>query len=314
MAKESCAGSALLVVLIMFGVIAALALIISRSVSGAANELSAARATSEAQSDLRAGIELGVAAIFKLGDDMRSGDADANLPNRRIAVRVTNERARIDLNAASAEVLAGLFEASGVEKDEASSLAANVVRWRGSTSQKPTATPARDDHALAPGSLPLAGSSMTMGSESKSPSEQPSTRRYFFHPTQLVSLPGFSKAFVRTLLPFVTVANGLNQIDPFIASEGVLNALPESSPSKVEAFLSAREANTSRDTAILLLGVDKELLTSDASRGWRLQIVTTRNAGKSLRRSEAVIAVVKDDKELYRVVYVVDDADPLHAD
>src|SRR5215475_13869781 len=88
-------GSALLVVLIMLGVVALLAAAVARSVSGAALELSVAHVSSETESDLRAGIELGVAAIFQLGKDMRSADTAVDLADRRIAVRVTNERARI---------------------------------------------------------------------------------------------------------------------------------------------------------------------------------------------------------------------------
>src|SRR6516165_1373785 len=131
-------GSALLVVLIMLGVIGLLAAAVARSVSGTALELSVAHRTSESESDLRAGIELGVAAILKLGDEMRSADTAVDLADRRITVRVTNERARIDLNKANAEVLAGLFKAVGVDNDEAASLAANVVNWRGGDgSQRP---------------------------------------------------------------------------------------------------------------------------------------------------------------------------------
>src|SRR5262249_30272012 len=103
-------GSALLVVLVMLGVIAILAAAVARSVSGAALELSASRASAESDSDLRAGIELGVAAILKLGNDMRSAEASANLRGRRIAVRVTNERARIDLNRAKLDLLSGLLK------------------------------------------------------------------------------------------------------------------------------------------------------------------------------------------------------------
>src|SRR5690349_8608469 len=52
------AGSALLVVLVMLGVVAILAAVASRSVSGAAREMSAARAVSQSQADLIAGVEL----------------------------------------------------------------------------------------------------------------------------------------------------------------------------------------------------------------------------------------------------------------
>jgi len=301
-------GSAMLVVLVMLGVIAVLAAAVARSVSGAALELRAARAASETDSDLRAGIELGVAAILKLGDEMRSADASVDLADRRIAVSITNERARIDLNKAKADVLTGLFKAEGLDDDEAASLAANVVSWRGgAASQKPVA-PLQDDQHLG-GLTGSFGFDTPMGSQPKETPKQIPSLRFFFHPMQLVSVPGFSKVLVRRLLPFLTVANGANQINPFIAAPGVLNALPGSSNSKVEACLDARDGNVSRDTAIQLLGVDKELLSEDPADGWRLQITSTSRAGRP-RFSEAVIAGVKSDgTEPYRVLYVVDDAD-----
>jgi type II secretory pathway component PulK len=301
-------GSALLVVLVMLGVIAVLAVAIARSVSGAALELSAARATQETESDLRAGIELGVAAILKLGEDMRSADAAVDLTGRRITVRITNERARIDINKARLDVLTGLLKAEAIDDNEAASLAANIVEWRGgAASDSPTALP-QDDQHLGGFSQSASLGAPTAVAAKQVPKQVP-TLRFFFHPIQLVSVPGFSKTLVKRLFPFLTVANGANQINPFIAGPNVLNALPGASTSKVDAFLDARDGNVSRDTAILLLGVDKQLLSEDPARGWRLQITITPRTGR-VRHCEAVIAGINGDGgEPYHVLYVLDDTD-----
>jgi len=301
---ESSSGSALLVVLMMLGVIAVLAAVVSRSVSGAALELRAARDASETETDLRAGIELGVAAILKLGEDVRSADAEVDLPDRRIAVLATNERARIDLNLADASILTALLKSVGVEDNEAASLAANILDWRGSvSSQQALAT---NEDVAHFGGAPHAGAfNSTTGFQSRATPKQTATIRFFLHPMQLTSVPGFSRAVVKAMLPLVTVASGSKQIDPFIASAGVLNALPDSSSGKVEAFIEARDGNTSPETALLLLGVDKQLLTDEAALGWRLQIVSTRRTGET-HRGEAVVAILKDDAEPYRVVYIDD--------
>jgi general secretion pathway protein K len=305
---QNCRGSALLVVLVMMGVIAVLAAVVARSVSGAALELSANRAAGETESDLRAGIELGAASILKLGDDMRSAEAAVDLARRRITVRVTNERARIDLNRAKADVLIGLLKAEGLDDNEAASLAANIVEWRGGAAEQRPAAHLQDDHHLGGLSSSLGFDSPT-GFESKAAPKQMPTLRFFFHPIQLISVPGFSKTLVKRLFPFLTVANGANQINPFIAGPEVLNALPGATSSKVEAFLDARDGNVSRETALLLLGVDKELLSEDRAGGWRLQI-TTRPRGGRPRYSEAVIAGVNSDGgDPYRVLYVHDDTD-----
>jgi general secretion pathway protein K len=298
------AGSALLAVLIMLGMIAVLAAIISRSVSGAALEMSVARASSLSEADLHAGIELGVAAILKLGDNMRSADAFADLTNRHITVRITNERARIDLNMASKTVLAALFAANGVDDNEAASLAASVHEWRGGSASQKLVPPAP---AGGFGTQPQGLNMFNTPIESnKDIPKQTIGSRYFLHPTQLAAVPGFSKGLVKSLLPFVTVANGSSQIDPYIAPREVLEALPGTTPGQVEGFIQARDGNSSRDMAILLLGVDKALITDTAASGWRLEITSASRSSRTHRR-EAVVAVIKGDDKPYRILYAGDD-------
>jgi general secretion pathway protein K len=298
-------GSALLVVVLMLGVIAVLVTIVSHSVSSAAMEMSASRRNLEAQSDLRSGIELGVAAILNFGDGVRDADVETELHGRRITVRMTNERARIDLNLAPAKMIAGLLRANGVDDNEASSLAANVIEWRGGAkSQAPMQ--AGDGNAWDESHFDAVFKTATNAGLKDAPVATAEIK-FFFHPSQLLSVPGFSEALVKAILPSLTVANGTNQVDPFIAEAGVLNALPDSSENKVQSFLKARDGNVGHDTAIQMLGVDKRLLTDDASRGWRLRITTQRRAVRP-RYSEAVVVLAKDGVRPYRILYVVDDA------
>jgi len=298
---RSRSGSALLVVLIMLGVIAVLAAAVARSVSGAALELSTARTAEQTDSDLRAGIELGAAAIHKLGDDMRSADAAIDLAGRRITVRITNERARIDLNRAKIDVLTGLLKSNGLDDNEAASLAANVVEWRGGgAAEKPT----NSESNQRLGGLPQSTFGAPPGSQPALAVKQMPSVRFFAHPVQLLSVPGFSKTLVKQLFPALTVANGDNRINPFIAGPDVLNALPDASSSKVDAFIEARDGNVSRETATELLGVNKDLLSEDRASGWRFQITSTPHAGR-VRRSEAIVTV--DGDEPYRVLYVLDE-------
>jgi type II secretory pathway component PulK len=301
-------GSALLVVLLMLGIIAVLAATVARSVSGAALELKAARAAVETESDLRAGIDLGVAAILKLGDDMRSGEAAADLKGRRISVRITNERARIDLNKAKADVLAGLLKAEGIDDTEAASLAANVVEWRGGAAAQEQAAPRPDDsHVGVLGQSAIV--SAPPGLQANALTKRTPTLRFFIHPLQLALVPGFSRMLVKRIFSSLTVANGSDKINPFIATPNVLTALPEASSGSVEAFMDARDGNVSRDTAIQLLGVDKKLLSEDKASGWRLEITIAPRAGR-VRHGEAIIAGVdRETDEPYHVLYVLDDSD-----
>lgn len=297
-------ASALLVVLLMLGMIAALAAVVSRSVSGAAIEMSAARINAQSETDLRAGIELGVATIFKLGEDMRSADAAVDLTDRRVAVRVTNERGRIDLNTAPAPVLTALFESGSMINGNAAALAASVIEWRGGSASQKLAAPAGENPSSKFSGF--SGFDTQPGSELREAPSQIVGTRYFFHPVQLASVPGVSKALVQQLLPLLTVASGSKQIDPFIAPAQVLASLPNVSPDRVEAFLNARDGNTGREIAIQLLGVPEEIVTDEAAAGWRLQITSTMRTGR-VYRGEAVIAILKGDSEPYRVLYVDED-------
>jgi len=297
-------GSALLVVLLMLGMIAALAAVVARSVSGAALEMSAAQLTARRESNLRAGIELGAVAILKLGDTMRSAEASLRLPGRRIQVRVTNERARIDLNTASAAVLTALLVANGVIESDANALAQSVVEWRGGSASQQLAAPTADNWRFSTFANFGSMDSRPEGDLRKAPQQTVGTR-FFLHPIQLTSVPGFSIELVRKILPLVTVANGSNQVDLYIASPGVLQALPGVSPATVDAFLSTRDGNSGRELAVKLLGVPEALVTSTAAAGWRIQISTIEEEGRAYR-SEAVIAVLEGDSEPYRVLYVLD--------
>lgn len=301
-------GSALLVVLIMLGIIAVLAAAVARSVSGAALELSSARTVSQTETDLRAGIELGAAAILKLGDDMRGADASADLKGRRISVRITNERARIDINKAKVDMLTGLLKAEGFDDNEAASLAANVIEWRGGAGSRKQPT-----MALAESHFDALPQSINLGPQGrfadKTAAPQMPTLRLFIHPLQLTSVPGFSKGLVKRLFPALTVANGSEKINPFIASPKVLTALPGASSDSVELFLDNRDANVSHDMAIQILRADKQVLSEESASGWRLEITSTPRTGRP-RHSEAIIAGVKGDgDEPYHVLYVLDDAD-----
>jgi general secretion pathway protein K len=297
-------GSALLVVLFLLGAIAALAAVISRSVSGAAIEMSAAQLAARQEADLRAGIELGAVTILRLGADMRSAEASVNLPDRRIQVLVTNERARIDLNAASPAVLRALLSANGVSESDAADLAQSVVEWRGGSASQRLAAPVTDDQRWSGFAAP-AGTGVRPEAELRKPPKPIPGTRFFLHPMQLASVPGFSQPLAARLLPLVTVANGTNQLDPYIASRDVLLALPGVSEAAVDAFLRAREGTSGGELALRLLGAPEALVTSSAAAGWRVEIASVSPTGRTWR-AEAVIAVLDGDNQPYRVLYVVD--------
>jgi len=290
-------GSALLVVVLTLGMLGYLAVIVTRSVSGAAIEMNSARAAIQSEADLRAGIELGVAAIRGAGPDMRSANAVADLPGRTITVRITNERGRIDLNVANVAVLAGLLNISKARAADASTLAKGIRDWRAGFE------PESVDEVVP--------NAMNAGFTRRSSANKPATgrvvaARLFSHPLQLAAIPGFTPKLMSDIAPFVTVASGSTQIDPFIAPDPVLLALPGISQDRIQDFRNA--PSSKRDAAIRLLGAPATSFTADASSGWRLQIRSRSKSGRE-RVSEAVIALPKGDSEPYRVLYITEEAE-----
>jgi general secretion pathway protein K len=300
--RKASKGSALLAVLVLLAMASLLALVAARTVSTAAVEMSAAKVVAQSEADIRAGIELGAAAISKSGSRMRSAEAAMILADRSISVRITNERAFIDLNHASSPYLANLFVSVGTGKSEADALAAAVVDWRGGSASQKLAAPAAPEAFSAPQLASL--NALGNGDFRELPRSTIGTR-FFQHPAQLASLPGFTQEIAAAVLPLVSVASGSNQINPFIAPAGVLKALPGVMPSAVEAFIEARDGHASHGVALSLLGADKMTVTEAASASWRLEIVSRLRSGRSFW-SEAVIAIIKDDSEPFRVLYVSD--------
>ena len=298
-------GSALLVVIASLGMIAALAVVISRAVSGAAIEMMTERRAIRAEEDTRAGIELAALTIFKSEDEMRSADAFVDLPDRRIAVRLTNERGRIDLNRASQTTLASIFQIGGIFDEDASSLAASLLEWRGGSASQKLDQSEQADRTFS-NFAGFQNFQTQTGGELRKGAKQSVGTRVLFQPVQLASVPGFSREFVKTIFPYVTVASGSDQVDPYITPDRILEFLPGSSPDKADAFRGAREnGNTGDETAIQLLGVSDQLVTSSAAIGWRVQVTVTPQVGR-VRRSEAVIAVTEGS---YRVLYIIDETE-----
>lgn len=295
-------GSALVVVMLLLAMIAVLTAVVARSISAASVELGAARNTILADSDLRAGVELAAAAILKFGDDMRIADVEVALTDRRIVVHITNECGRIDLNKAPSVVIQSMFRASGLDSAEATTLTTALVDWRGAARAHSLPPPPPGGNGIGAHLPGIVSADTSVAASSAATPHQIVGTRYFFHPAQLRSIPGFTPKIVRSILPVITVANGSAQIDPFVASPRVLAAMPEISELKVEGFVDARNGNTSRSTALLQLGLDKAYVTDKAAAGWRLEVTVVDRVGHRHTR-EVVIVMADDGRKPYQILY-----------
>lgn len=281
-------GSALLVVLVMLGLIAVLAAVVGRVVGGTARDLSAAVAGERAYVAARAGLEI-AGLMLRSGELEALGAGQRTLPldDVTIAVEVANERGRIDLNGAPEELLAGLFRALGEEGDVADARAARIVDWRD------------PDDEVRPNGAEVGA---YRGAGLAAPRNGP-----FVHPLELASVLDMPPAIVERALPYVTVGNPYGLVDPFVADPVVLQALPGTSPSRIEDFLEDRQTGFGdSELAIVQLGASEDYVDQEPAPGWRATITVVPRRGRA-RRYVALLVDQQDDTLPYRVLYMLDE-------
>ena len=214
------------IIVAVLWILLALAVLASAYALYTSNTAAAARASSDrlqADALITAGLELTTLRLLgRTTDDPRSsGDFQFHMGGADIAVRFRSEGARIDLNEATKELLAGLFATLGAKTDEAASYADRIIGWR--TKNK---TPQnKEADAYADAGLKYA------------PRQAP-----FENVAELRFVLGIPPKLVEAAMPFVTIFNGLPQIDVMAAPPEVVSSLPGIDPDVVNAILTRRGA------------------------------------------------------------------------
>jgi general secretion pathway protein K len=206
-----------------------------------------------------------------------------------VGVTFVSEAARIDLNAAPKEMLAGLFAAIGVKSDAAMGYADRVIGWR---------EPPKKD-----------GSKIDEDAYYRSAGLKYSPRGApFTHIDELWLVYGLPPALIERVMPYVTVYSGLDKVNVQDAAPQVIAALPNMTPALLNSFLDMREASGRIDEQSLktVLGSSESGATTEASDTYRVQIRIAFDNGR-LVESEAVILIGTDDAP-YHVLYWRDDA------
>ena len=147
------AGFVLVAVLWILAALATLASIYSSYTVNTAIASRVADDRVQAEASIRAGVEMAVFRQLALPEQGRPvrGGFDIRVGRTGVSVRFRSEAARIDLNAAPADLLAGLFTAVGVDSSRAETFADRIVGWR--TKAKASA----DANAVGEGATGAAG-------------------------------------------------------------------------------------------------------------------------------------------------------------
>jgi general secretion pathway protein K len=300
-ARSSESGFIIVAVLWILMALAALATIFSVYLSNSARALGATDISIERDALVSASLELTAYRLLSIDEKDRpsQGSFSFRLNNADALVTFTSEAARVDLNQAPKEMLAGLFEVLGAEQTAAGDLADRVVGWR--TKSKPNT--ANDESAL----YLARGLNYT-------PRGAP-----FAHVNELSLVLGATPAVVEQVLPFVTVFSKSADIDVLVAPPEVVAALPGMTPEALNDFLKQRSSLPHDQKAIAAaLGPAKAAATLPENKTYRVRTMLRFDNGRQVA-SEAVIglagaggknsttsvqsAVKPDGKDAYSILF-----------
>jgi general secretion pathway protein K len=197
-----------------------------------------------------------------------------------VAVEFISEAARIDLNSAPKELIAGLFAVLGGGSG-AAQYADRVLGWR--TPPKPNAP--NDEESL----YRTAGLSY-------SPRQAP-----FNDVNELWLVQGLPPALVERSLPFLTIYSRMAEINVLDAAPEVIAALPGMTPDRLNAFLGERESLAANPQFVAdALGTDQKGITVKGSDAVRVRTRMTLADGRPAAADVVIMRGSTDDP--YRVL------------
>jgi general secretion pathway protein K len=230
-----------------------------------------------------AGVELAAYQLTAVKEDGRpsSGTFNAKFGAARVFVTFQSEAARVDLNAASKELLAGLIVGLGGRFSDAAGYADRIIAWR---------TP-----AVRPDDDPENSLYRTSG-VAYTPRHAP-----FPQAEELWLVREIPPLVVERMLPFVTVFSNLPSVNIIDAAPQVVAALPGMTPERLQTVLSQRDDPRSDPRSLLAMAGNGGMATLDGSKAYRVTIGTDFD-GRLRTAAEVVILLLEEGDEPYRVL------------
>jgi general secretion pathway protein K len=274
-------GFIVIAVLWILAALSALVLIYLTYVTNTAVTVAVSTGRAQADALITAGLELAAYRLTATSPDTRptSGSFDARVGSGRINVTFRSEAARIDLNAASKGLLAGLMTGLGAAPSDAAGYADRIMAWR------------------APAEL---GDNDPENSFYRTSGAAYFPRHAPFPETEeLWLVRGIPPPIIEQMLPFVTVFSNMASINVVDAAPQVLAALPRMSPENLRELLAERSDPTVVRQSLLGLS-GGEGATLDGAKSYRMAVVADLGGGR--RASADIVILLLDGSEPYRVL------------
>ena len=283
-------GFIVVAVLWMLGALATLASIYAVYVINTASAMSVNEERLQTEALMTAALELTAYRLTTTDADNRPsrGDFAFRLGRAAVAVGFRSEAARIDLNSAPKELLAGLFASLGAKYSDAEYYADRVIGWR--TPQDP------DQRNGEVAAYRTAG--LSYGPR----------QGLFAHVGELSLVLDLPPFLVERALPFVTVFSGRGEINIVAAAPEVVAAVPGMTPDRLYAVLS--QVGRGPQNAQFLKGLtgDQSGITTEAGKTARVAVRIDLDTGRRVV-GEAVILLGGELGEPFRVLSWRDDFD-----
>ena len=275
-------GSMLVLVLFLCGLLSVFAAVAAMAMRAAQNSSRAFAEGLRAEEAAHGALEQVMAQSGGIVAGL-SGNTTAIFGQTQVVITARSESARINLNLAPPELLAGLFQQLGVAPDQAKAYAARVVDWRD-----------EDDKTEKDGAERAAYRAV---GRVDGPRNGP-----FVHVAELGLVLGIPTRVAAAAAPYLTVASGQEQINPMLADPPVLLAIPGVSANGVRDFLAQRDKPGATFASLVpSLGQVEEFVTEEPGQAVRFEARVIL-APNNERRFEAVVYVLQGDKEPFRIL------------
>lgn len=276
-------GSMLLVVLFLAGLLGVFSVVAATVMKAGAD---ASRSFAEG---LRADESMRGAIDYIVGQSgmnvlQAHGTAVVQIGKTRVVITVRDEAARIDLNRAPPELLAGIFRQVGVAADNAKIYAARIVDWRDA------------DDKVEPAGGAERGAYRSAG-RIDGPRNGP-----LLHVAELALVLGIPQRIAAAVAPYVTVASGRDKINPLFSDPPVLLAIPGVTEDRMREFMDQRRRQgITFEALVARLGNVENFVTEENGVAVRFE-GRVQLGPDNERRFEAIVGVVENDAEPYRIL------------
>jgi general secretion pathway protein K len=276
-------GFIVVAVLWILAALSALVLIYLTYVTNTAVVVAASTDRVQTEALVSAAVELAAYQLTNVGADTRpsSGTFNARVGAGKVTVTFRSEAARIDLNAASKGLLAGLMIGLGTAPSNAATYADRILAWRAPTE-------AGDDDPE--------NSYYRASGAAYMPRHAP-----FPQVDELWLVQGIPSAVIERMLPFVTVFSNLATINIIDAAPQVVAALPGMTPENLQQVLAQRSDPTLDPRSVLGTVANSEAATLAGSKAYRFTIGVESGSGRR-GWAEVVILLLDGGEEPYRVL------------